>query len=125
MNKQMLDAYFADKGWTIDIFLKHVEFLFTELKTYEIKVDVAHNILYIRRTTPLGAVVLALKCYVHCSSGSKAYLTITDSRGNALKSFYPECTPRDILTFILTEIDKQKQDDPHDCSHLNLFQSSW
>jgi len=44
---------------------------------------------------------------------SKEFLT--------LRCFYCDCKPEEILDFILIEVDKQKQDDPQDYSHLDLF----
>lgn len=119
---QTVESYLANQGWSSSAFLEHAKFLFAELPKYDITISVGRTVVYLNRETRLGCTVLVLKCYVHYQGASRQYLTITDSSGNALKSFYCEATPQEILDFILLKVDEQKQGDPYDhYDRFNLF----
>ena len=121
---QSVESYLANEGWSSSKFLDHAKFLFDELPKYDIRIEVGRTVVYLHRTTRLGCDVVALKCYVHYQGASKEYLTVTDAKGNAIKCFYCECNPSEILDLILLKVDSMKEDDPYDYSYLNLFEIS-
>jgi hypothetical protein len=103
-----VDEFINSQGWSVNSFLEHAKFLFSDVELAEIATfEVGRSVIYIRNKKPrFNKDWGMMRVYVHLRGLSKDWMTILDANGYEIAKFHSSANAEEIKAAIVFRFKK-------------------